>query len=201
MARSLPHPATSRQRPQWIGPWHVLPKRAGFPASMGVVWEFAPAAVNRNASDLACLPRLIKHSASASKARDLFERLAVTDLGLAGLVQPRRRLRRHRDLLGEFRPRRELCEPGADAGMQPREWIAGERKPVGVDEPGDVEHARGVAQQIRMLGEMGIKRFECGAELLRRCTRRLIGETFGSGPLPECDLDRFLAILRTLHHA
>ena len=50
-------------------------------------------------------------------------------------------LRRCCDLLGKFRTCAKFLEPGPDARVQPRDWIARKRKPVGIDEPSDIENA------------------------------------------------------------
>ena len=58
-----------------------------------------------------------------------------------GRVQSGRYLRRHRDLFGELWTSRELCEPGADARVQPRNRIARKGESVRVDELRNVEDA------------------------------------------------------------
>ena len=85
--------------------------------------------------------------------------------------------------------------------MQPLERIAGERQPMRINEPGDIEHAQTFAHQIRKLREPLIQRFELGAEFLRRGARPLVGEAFFRRALPELDLDVLVAILRALHRA
>src|SRR5207245_2496421 len=91
-------------------------------------------------------------------------------------LQARYCLRRHRHLLGEFRPRLELLEPGADARVYSRDRIAAEREPVGVDEPRNIEDAERVAQEVRGSGETPVEGVEFGAEFLRRGARGGIGE-------------------------
>ncbi len=85
--------------------------------------------------------------------------------------------------------------------MQPRERIAGERQPVRVDEPGDVEHAQSIAHQIGLLRQPLVELVERGAEFLRRGARPFIGEAFLGGALPELDLDLLVAIRRAPHRA
>ena len=85
--------------------------------------------------------------------------------------------------------------------MQPRERIAGERQPVLVDQPGDVEHAQIAAHQIGLLRELLLKRVELGTKFQCRCARPLVGKTFLGGALPEFDLDLLLVVAHALHGA
>src|ERR1700733_612888 len=85
--------------------------------------------------------------------------------------------------------------------MQSGKRIAGERKPVRIDEPSNVEHARSVSHQIGMLCQPLVERLKFGAEFLRRGAGPFIGEAFPGGALPELDLDLLVAILGALHGA
>src|SRR5580704_17070153 len=105
------------------------------------------------------------------------------------------------DLLGEFRPGAKFLGPGVYMRMQPFERIAGEREPVLVDEPGDVEHAYIYTHQVRLLRQCLVEYVELGAEFLRRRARAFIGEAFLGRSLPKLDLDLLLAIGQALHRA
>ena len=96
------------------------------------------------------------------------QRLAGLGVGAPGDFDALLGLRWHRHLLGEFRASRELAEPDAEARMQPGDRIATEREPVGVDEPGDVEHAERCAEQIRLVCQPLLQGVEIDAEFLRR---------------------------------
>ena len=106
-----------------------------------------------------------------------------------------------RHLFGEFRFAAQFLGPGMHARMQPRERITGERQPVLVDQPSDVEHAQIVAHQIGPLREFFLQRVELGTKFQCRSARPLVGKTFLGGPLPELDLDLLFMIARALHGA
>src|SRR5437016_3149681 len=110
-----------------------------------------------------------------SKTRNLLQR------------PPHRRLRLARagNLLGELRQFAQLRFPGGDVRMQPRERIAGEREPERVDEPGNVEHTQGLAEQIGLVRQGALEFAELDAEFLRRGTRLIVGDAVLGGALPE----------------
>jgi Resolvase, N terminal domain len=89
-------------------------------------------------------------SSARSKRRHLFQQLSRRCLLLAHLRKVRGSLRRHRHLLGEFRPGGEFLKPRSHVWVQLGERIAGKRQPVSIDEPGNIENRQLVAEQVRL---------------------------------------------------
>ena len=138
-------------------------------------------------------------SSARSKRRHLLQQLSRRCLLLAHLRKVRGSLRRHRHLLGEFRPGGEFLKPRIHVWVQLGERIAGKRQPVGIDEPGDIENRQLVAEQVRLRRQALVERVEFGAEGLCRPAAVGIGEAVFVGAFPKLDLRSLLGILDALH--
>jgi hypothetical protein len=117
--------------------------------------------------------RRADRSSARSKRRHLLQQLSRRCLLLAHLRKVRGSLRRHRHLLGEFRPGGEFLRPRIHVWVQLGERIAGKRQPVGIDEPGDIENRQLVAEQVRLRRQALVERVEFGAEGLCRLVESL----------------------------
>src|SRR5712692_8793369 len=107
----------------------------------------------------------------------------------------------HLDFLCEFRPLQKPGVPSTDLRMQPRDWIAGKRKAVGVNEPRNIEDSEHVPGQIGLLAETLFELVESRSELARGCPPRLVGDPVFRDPLPEIDLMRLVSVLRSTNGA
>src|SRR5262245_56812592 len=129
-------------------------------------------------------------SDAISKASDSFQRLASLRMPTSRLVELVLELGRQLNLASELRPRTKLSEPISKARMQPRDRIAAERQPGGVNEPGDVENADRLTEQVGLPCQPLFELVECLAKFQRRRSRRGISDALLGKPPPEIDLLR-----------
>src|ERR1700730_9603581 len=103
------------------------------------------------------------------------------------------------DFLCKLRHGAQFLGPGVDLRMQPRERIARKRKPVLVDQPGDVQHAQRLTYEVGLLRQYLLQCVELGPELQCAGAGLRVGEPFARRALPEFDLHFFLTILDATH--